>query len=254
MCYHCKSEFLVQWALMTQILLVRHAVNDFVKTGKLAGWTPEVHLNEEGKHRRKLWAALGGCADQAPVRQPARTHDGNRRSDSPAPPAPEIVPNAEIGEVRYGDWEGMEISALRSRKMWHVVQEYPSRAYFPNGETMRGVQMRGVNEIERLAEAHPRDLVVVVSHADLIKMVMAHFLGMHLDNFQRIVDLARVDQHAHARLWASLRGDDQRRGPRFADGTGTQSRSSSGKSDGSRSGYRGERGGDLRVNYAKYRN
>jgi probable phosphoglycerate mutase len=34
---------------MTHILLIRHAVNDFVKTGKLAGWTPGVHLNDEGK-------------------------------------------------------------------------------------------------------------------------------------------------------------------------------------------------------------
>jgi probable phosphoglycerate mutase len=35
--------------------------------------------------------------------------------------------------------------------------------------------------------AHPRDIVAVVSHADLIKMVLAHYLGMHLDHFQRIV-------------------------------------------------------------------
>ena len=33
---------------MTTILLIRHAVNDYVKTGKLAGWTPGVHLNEDG--------------------------------------------------------------------------------------------------------------------------------------------------------------------------------------------------------------
>ena len=52
---------------------------------------------------------------------------------------------------------------------------------------MREAQMRIANEIERLAQMHPRDLVVVVSHADLIKMVLAHYLGMHLDSFQRIV-------------------------------------------------------------------
>ena len=56
-----------------------------------------------------------------------------------------------------------------------------------NGETMRGVQIRAVNAIEELVAAHPGDMVAVVSHADLIKMVLAHFLGMHLDAFQRIV-------------------------------------------------------------------
>jgi probable phosphoglycerate mutase len=71
--------------------------------------------------------------------------------------------------------------------MWNLVQEYPSRAYFPNGETMREVQVRAINAVEALAVAHPREMVVVVSHADLIKMVLAYYLGMHLDNFQRIV-------------------------------------------------------------------
>ena len=52
---------------------------------------------------------------------------------------------------------------------------------------MRGVQVRAVDEIERLVSQHPGDMIAVVSHADLIKMVMAHYLGMHLDNFQRIV-------------------------------------------------------------------
>jgi probable phosphomutase (TIGR03848 family) len=173
---------------MTQILLVRHAVNDFVKTGKLAGWTPEVHLNEEGKAQAEVLGQR--LADvpinhlyASPLERTMETAEAIRQHH----PNLEIVQNVEIGEVRYGDWEGKAIADLRSRKMWQVVQEYPSRAYFPNGETMRGVQTRAVNEIERLVTVHPRDLVVVVSHADLIKMVIAHFLGMHLDNFQRIV-------------------------------------------------------------------
>ncbi len=173
---------------MTQILLVRHAVNDFVKTGKLAGWTPEVHLNDEGKAQAE---ALGKRLADLPIKHlyasPLERTMETAEAIQQHHPALEIVPNTELGEVRYGDWEGKEIRVLQSRKMWHVVQEYPSRAYFPNGETMRGVQTRGVNEIERLARLHPHDLVVVVSHADVIKMVVAHFLGMHLDNFQRIV-------------------------------------------------------------------
>ena len=173
---------------MTQILLVRHAVNDFVKTGKLAGWTPEVHLNDEGKAQAE---ALGRrLADvpithlySSPLERTMETAEAIRQHH----PQLEIVQNVELGEVRYGDWEGKEVRALQSRKMWHVVQEYPSRAYFPNGETMRGVQVRAVDEIERLTIAHPRGVVVVVTHADVTKMVIAHFLGMHLDNFQRIV-------------------------------------------------------------------
>ncbi len=91
-----------------------------------------------------------------------------------------------VGEVRYGLWQGQEISKLAQRKMWRVVQMFPSRARFPEGETMRGAQMRAVNAIEALVDKHPRQTVAVVSHSDLIKMIVAYYLGMHLDLFQRI--------------------------------------------------------------------
>ena len=173
---------------MTQILLIRHAVNDFVKTGKLAGWTPGVHLNEEGQAQAK---ALGERLADAPLKHiyasPLERTMETAQAIQAHHPKLTIEENLEIAEVRYGDWEGKRISALAGRKMWKVVQEYPSRAYFPNGETMRGVQTRVVNEIERLIGQHPNQMIAIVFHADLIKMAVAHYLGMHLDNFQRIV-------------------------------------------------------------------
>ncbi|MDX2162811.1 MAG: MSMEG_4193 family putative phosphomutase [bacterium] len=173
---------------MTQILLIRHAVNDFVKTGKLAGWTPDVHLNDDGKAQAE---ALGARLADAPlnvlIASPLERTMETAEAVQRHHPHLHIEQNPAIGEVQYGDWQGKEIAALTKRKMWHVIQEYPSRAYFPNGETMRGVQNRAVDEIERIAAAHPRLLVAIFSHADLIKMVLAHYLGMHLDNFQRIM-------------------------------------------------------------------
>jgi len=173
---------------MTQLLLIRHAVNDFVKTGKLAGWTPEVHLNDEGKAQAE---ALGKRLADAPIKHlyasPLERTMETAEAIRQYHPHLAIRHKDGIGEVMYGDWEGRKISDLAQRKMWRVVQEYPSRASFPNGETMRGVQVRVVNALEELVLEHPRDLVAVVFHADLIKMALAHYLGMHLDNFQRIV-------------------------------------------------------------------
>ncbi|MCC6616737.1 MAG: MSMEG_4193 family putative phosphomutase [Anaerolineae bacterium] len=173
---------------MTHILLIRHAVNDFVKTGKLAGWTPEVHLNDEGKAQAE---ALGKRLADAPIRHlyssPLERTMETAEAICQHHPELSIEQNLAIGEVQYGDWQGQAIAALTKRKMWHVIQEYPSRASFPNGETMREVQSRAVNELERLSLRHPREMVAVVSHADVIKMILAHYLGTHLDNFQRIV-------------------------------------------------------------------
>jgi probable phosphoglycerate mutase len=52
---------------------------------------------------------------------------------------------------------------------------------------MRAVQNRVVDTIEALVEKHPNETIALVFHADLIKMAVAHYLGVHLDNFQRIV-------------------------------------------------------------------
>jgi len=173
---------------MTTILLIRHAVNDFVKTGKLAGWTPGVHLNDEGKAQAE---ALGKRLADAPIKHlyasPLERTMETAQAIQAHHPQLQIKINEQIGEVRYGDWEGQSIAALNGRKMWQVVQQYPSRAVFPNGEAMRDVQIRAVKAIEELVIAHPREMVAVVSHADLIKMVLAHYLGMHLDQFQRLV-------------------------------------------------------------------
>jgi probable phosphomutase (TIGR03848 family) len=173
---------------MTTILLIRHAVNDYVKTGKLAGWTPEVHLNEEGQAQAQ---ALGDRLSDAPLKaiyaSPLERTMETAQAVQAHHPHLTIEQNMGIGEVKYGDWQGKKIAHLRRRKMWDVIQEYPSRAYFPNGEAMREVQVRAVNEIERLVTVHPSQMIAIFSHADLIKMVLAHYLGMHLDNFQRIV-------------------------------------------------------------------
>jgi probable phosphoglycerate mutase len=49
------------------------------------------------------------------------------------------------------------------------------------------MQARSVRAAERLREAHPSQTVAVCSHADVIKALVCHYLGMHLDLFQRVV-------------------------------------------------------------------
>ncbi|MGI8407569.1 MAG: histidine phosphatase family protein, partial [Actinomycetota bacterium] len=92
-----------------------------------------------------------------------------------------------IGEVQYGRWTNRSLRSLAKTKLWTTVQHWPSAMRFPDGESLREVQMRAVDEIERLKAKHPKGRVCVVSHADVIKLVLAHYLGVHLDLFQRIV-------------------------------------------------------------------
>ena len=67
------------------------------------------------------------------------------------------------------------------------MQRQPSRARFPGGESLAEMQARMVAALEAVVADHPGELVVVVSHADPIKAAIAHYTGVHLDLFQRII-------------------------------------------------------------------
>lgn len=172
---------------MTEFLLIRHAVNDFVKTGRLAGWTPDVHLNAEGRAQA---AALGERLAQIPIdaaySSPLERCVETAQAVLAHHPHLTLNLSEAIGEVRYGAWQGAELAKLATRKLWRAVQLNPSRVRFPKGETMRAAQMRAVDAIEQLAQLHRRQRVAIFSHSDVIKMILAHYLGVHLDLFQRI--------------------------------------------------------------------
>jgi probable phosphomutase (TIGR03848 family) len=106
--------------------------------------------------------------------------------------AVEVETDDRLTECDYGDWTGQELKKLAKEPMWKVVQAHPSGATFPGGESMREMQARAVGAVRdwdaRVTLAHgPHALWVAVSHGDVIKAVLADALGMHLDNFQRIV-------------------------------------------------------------------
>lgn len=172
---------------MTQLLLIRHGINDMVGQKKLAGWLPGVHLNDEGRLQAE---ALAERLRDVPLN--AIYSSPLERTQETAAPLGQVkhLPvyvREGLGEVNYGDWTGKAIDDLNKLDLWRVVQLYPSGMRFPGGDSMREMQMRMVSELEAIAADHPRQIVAVVSHADLIKAALAHYLGVHFDLFQRIV-------------------------------------------------------------------
>jgi probable phosphomutase (TIGR03848 family) len=172
---------------MTVFLLIRHATNDWVKTGRLAGWTPNVHLNEAGRTQS---AALGKRLASAPLAaiyaSPLERTMETAEAIAIHHPRLSVQPLEAVGEIDFGEWQGARLSKLRRQKLWQTVQLYPSRAQFPRGETFREAQARAVNALEALAAQHKDQQVAVVSHSDIIRLIVAHYLGAHLDFFQRI--------------------------------------------------------------------
>ena len=167
------------------LLLVRHALTPH--TGdRLSGWLPGISLSEEGKRQAAglaerlrlvpldaVYASpLERCVETArPIaaskRLRVRVRDG-------------------LGEVRYGEWEGRRLRTLAKTNLWRRMLMRPSAMRFPGGETVLETQARAIAAVEQIADAHPKQAVAVVTHADVIRVLVAHYAGIHIDLYHRI--------------------------------------------------------------------
>jgi len=172
---------------MPLILLIRHAENDYVKKGRLAGRLPAVHLNENG---RKQALTLAEKLAEAPIKA---IYSGplERAVETAQPVAAalglEIRTRPGLNEMDIGEWQDQKLKGLSRQKLWGVVQGSPSRMRFPGGESFAEAQQRICMELEWIQGQHEaKDLIACISHSDPIKLAVAYFIGMPLDMFQRL--------------------------------------------------------------------
>lgn len=172
---------------MPLIYLVRHGENDYASQGRLAGRLEGVHLNEKGLRQAASLAEMFAkkrihAVYSSPLERTIETATSIAQALGL-----EVHPREGLLEIDFGVWQGQKLKVLQRRKLWHLVQGAPSRVRFPQGESFLEAQKRAVEEIETLANAHKRrEAIICVTHGDIIKLVIAYFLGMPIDTFQRI--------------------------------------------------------------------
>jgi probable phosphomutase (TIGR03848 family) len=171
---------------VTTLLLIRHGLTDHTGT-RLIGRTPGVSLNDRGRDQAaRVAEQLEGFGIRAIVSSPLE-----RCRETAAPLAERRGLRVEVrgglSETHYGAWTGRTLKQLSRTKFWRTVQYVPSGVRFPEGESLLEVQARAVAETERVVAEHPSGAVACFSHADAIKLLLAHFAGIPLDLFQRLV-------------------------------------------------------------------
>lgn len=195
---------------MPTLLLIRHGENDFLASQRLPGRLSGIHLNQEGRNQA---AQLAQCLSKMPVR--AIYSSPLERAVETAEPLVEAlnlekILRSDLTDIDPGDWTGKSIKSLRRSRLWKGIQETPSRFQFPHGETYGQAQARITEAMDVIVNEQPDGLVAIFFHADPIKLAVTHYLGLPLDNFQRLsvnpgsVTVLRMDGSAPKLLAANL--------------------------------------------------
>jgi len=172
---------------MTTFLLIRHALCDPVGRS-IAGRQPGVHLNEAGKQQalalaERLSRVPLAALYAGPLERALETAQaiGSRNGL-------EIRPAPGFNEVDFGEWTGKTIAELEPLPEWRRFNEFRSGSRIPGGENMAEVLSRSLGELEQLRKRHsqPGTVVAVVSHGDVLRMLVTHALGMPADFIHRI--------------------------------------------------------------------
>ena len=148
---------------MTTLLLVRHGETDWNAEGRLQGHTDRP-LNDYGRQQAKELAErlAGEGADAIYASDLVRAKETaeivGERLGLP------VVIDADLREKNWGNWEG-----LTGDERVHIEFE---------GESTADHRDRMMRAVRRIAERHPRQRVVVVTHGGSLRRVQAAVNGV----------------------------------------------------------------------------
>lgn len=166
-------------------LLIRHGHVPSVGEW-LAGRRPGVHLTETGRAEA---AAVCRALQRLPI---AAVYSSplERAVETAMPLAHacglDVDVRPALTDIDFGEWTGRRLADLAADPQWRAFNADRERASAPGGEALLDVQRRIMGELGELATRHQGELVVLVTHAELIRCALAALLGQSLDEAMAI--------------------------------------------------------------------
>jgi probable phosphomutase (TIGR03848 family) len=170
---------------VTTLLLIRHATT--ASTGQRLGGRTETSLDAKGRDQAKATAERLADVPLRAVYASPLARSMETAEIVAEPHNLPVLPVEGLLEIEYGRWTDRPLKPLVRSKLWPVIQMRPSLVRFPEGETIREAQVRAVDALEALVAKHRTTVIAAVTHADVIKAVVAFYLGQPLDLFQRLM-------------------------------------------------------------------
>jgi len=167
------------------IYMIRHGRTDWNDQRRIMG-REQVPLNDAG--REMVEAVAGHLAGEGIAAVYTGTLARARESAEILAEAwgAEILEEPRLDESGYEKWVGMTYHELRGDRDFDLYVRRPTESRFSDGEGMAGIQERALAAVERIASEARGVKTALVSHADVIKPVITHYLGMDLDAMHRL--------------------------------------------------------------------
>lgn len=196
--------------MSTTVLLVRHAAH--VELGEvLSGRRRDVALSSTGLEQAAIVADLLGTEPIAAVYSSPRERAWYTARDIAEPHDLDVVVEDRLDEIDFGDWAGMPFAKLEGDEQWQQWNEARSSARCPSGESMAEAVARASAALEDLARERTDATIVAVTHCDIIRGVIAEYLGLPLDNILRFdVDPASISRVEIGRWGARVKSVNER--------------------------------------------
>jgi broad specificity phosphatase PhoE len=194
----------------TTIFLVRHAAH--VELGEtLSGRRNDVALSSDGLEQSAILSDLLGTVPLAAVYSSPRERAWYTARDIAEPHEIDVQVVDALDEIDFGDWSGARFTDLEGDEDWQRWNESRGSARCPGGESMIEAVARARDSLEQIATAHDGETVVAVTHCDIIRGILAHYLGMPLDNVLRFdIDPASLSTLELGRWGARVRSINER--------------------------------------------
>lgn len=168
-------------------------------------------LSNDGLDQASIVADLLGIEPVAAVYSSPRERAWYTAREIAEPHDLKVQAMEGLDEIDFGDWTGKSFSELEGDEAWQQWNEARGSARCPGGESMTEAVARAVAAIESIATEQGEKTVVAVSHCDIIRGVIAHMLGLPLDNILRFdVDPASVSRIEVGRWGSRVRSVNER--------------------------------------------
>jgi broad specificity phosphatase PhoE len=179
-----------------RLLLIRHGETTFNVERRLPGQLLDVPLTDEGRRQaHRAAVALSAIPLSAVISSPLERARDTAEIMARGWGLPVRLDN-RLKDTDVGRWAGQKIDELtKSDPEWRAFVAHPTEP--PPGvgvESMVVVMERAVAAVEDvLRNAELGAVIAVVAHADVIKLVVGHYMGIHPDCAHRLhVDNASI--------------------------------------------------------------